>query len=189
MLECLLPFNDRLCFLNLFQLQPENAPPQIEEKVCCLCQQPNTNQPYAECSKCKDWFHHLCVGERSIEDIQLISLWLCPKCSSETPKQLKKKKTPRQLFAPREIAKTHCFLLTRAEWEAIGPADTKGHRGGKLRSTWCDIFSRKIASICNCVLIFKKKNLHKSGNLTEVYRSLLERHTVNFQCVGDLKGL
>lgn len=86
-------------FLNLFQLQPEDAPPQIEEKVYCLCQQPNTNQPYAECSKCKDWFHHLCVGERSIEDIQLISPWLCPKCSSEILKQLKKKKTPRQLFA------------------------------------------------------------------------------------------
>lgn len=146
----------------------------------CLCQQPNTNQPYAECSKCKDWFHHLCVGERSIEDIQLISPWLCPKCSSETPKQLKN--PPRQLFVQEKLLKTHCFLLTRGEWEAIGPADTKGHPGGKLQSMWCDIFSQKISSICNCVLIFKNKN-HTKVPFGE------ERHTVNFQCVGDLKCL
>ncbi|KAL0993878.1 hypothetical protein UPYG_G00115090, partial [Umbra pygmaea] len=44
----------------------------------------------------------------------------------------------------------------QAEWEDIKPVDTEKGTSGHLGGTWCDIFAKKISTISDCVLIFKR---------------------------------
>ncbi|XP_039653544.1 uncharacterized protein LOC120557332 [Perca fluviatilis] len=86
---------------DLEETLPLNTPTQQQEKLYCLCRQPNyEHEPYVECKKCKDWFHPFCVGARTHEDLEWISPWFCPNCSSQPPK--KPKKAARRLFSKQE---------------------------------------------------------------------------------------
>ena len=55
-----------------------------DDTLFCVCKQPNNaSEPYAQCSICKDWFHPVCIGYQSVEDIAAISPWYCPSCSTD----------------------------------------------------------------------------------------------------------
>ncbi|XP_048011303.1 set1 complex component spp1-like [Megalobrama amblycephala] len=65
-----------------------------DEQLYCVCRRPNSpEKPTAQCSQCKDWFHPTCVGCKDIEDIAVISPWLCPNCTTRQTEKTTLKKT------------------------------------------------------------------------------------------------
>lgn len=59
-----------------------------------MCRRPNDpDQPMAQCNICLDWFHPKCVGFKNIQEIAVISPWLCPQCSIKKTQKAKLKKT------------------------------------------------------------------------------------------------
>lgn len=65
-----------------------------DEQLYCVCRRPNSpEKPMAQCSQCKDWFHPTCVGCKDIEDIAVISPWLCPNCATRQTEKTTLKKT------------------------------------------------------------------------------------------------
>ncbi len=135
-----------------------------DESLFCICKQPNNpTEPYAQCNLCHDWFHPVCVGIQSIEDIAAISPWHCPSSTRDTQKIQSghKDQVKRRLSFGQEIPscpQEFTVSLTRTEWAAIQPAKRKGYR--VLKKGWTDLLSRKIGSINKfCVLSFKSNKI------------------------------
>lgn len=58
-----------------------------EEKLWCICQiryEPGEEPPMIACDRCDDWYHGQCVGIED-EKIQLVDMFVCPKCELHTP--------------------------------------------------------------------------------------------------------
>lgn len=129
----------------------ENSIECSDDTVFCVCKQPNNpTEPYAQCSLCKDWFHPVCVGYQSVEDIAAISPWYCPSCSTDTnaTDTGQKDKIKRRLSFGRELPscpQKFSVSLTREEWSAIHPDDRDGYR--VLRKGWTDIISSKTGTV------------------------------------------
>ncbi|XP_042262373.1 uncharacterized protein LOC121894086 isoform X2 [Thunnus maccoyii] len=132
----------------------------------CVCKQPNNpSEPYAQCGLCKDWFHPVCVGYKSVEDIAAISPWYCPPCSMDdkATDSAQKDKIKRRLSFGRELpcSQQFCVNLTREEWSAINPDDREGYR--VLKKGWTDIISHKIAVNKKCIKSRKAKRPYWRG--------------------------
>ncbi len=135
-----------------------------DESLLCICKQPNNpTEPYAQCNLCHDWFHPVCVGFQSIEDIAAISPWHCPSSTRDTQKIQSghKDQVKRRLSFGQEIPscpQEFTVSLTRTEWAAIQPAKRKGYR--VLKKGWTDLLSRKIGSINKfCIISFKSSKI------------------------------
>lgn len=147
-----------------------------KDTLFCVCKQPNDpNEPYAQCSLCQDWFHPLCVGYQSVDDISVISPWYCPSCSKNPQKtnsgQMEGIK--RSLAFESEVPScppNFSVSLTREEWSAIKPDEREGYR--VLKKGWTDYMTEKIARVNKyCVLSFKvnKVKSNKSRKAKKCY--------------------
>ncbi|KAL6474887.1 hypothetical protein MHYP_G00159270 [Metynnis hypsauchen] len=55
-----------------------------DEQLFCVSKTINDpKEPYVQCEAFKDWFHSVCVGYKSIEDIRVISPWYYPECTQK----------------------------------------------------------------------------------------------------------
>ena len=138
----------------------DQSPEYHQDTLFCVCKQPNNPaEPYAQCCQCKNWFHPICIGYQSIEDIAMISPWSCPSCGVVAPaaltEQLENIKK-RLSFGNEKVPcpQRFSFCLTREEWSAIQPEPRKSYR--VLKKGWTDLMSQKISIINKyCVLSFK----------------------------------
>lgn len=167
-----------------FPNKAEHSIPKSEsdEQQYCVCKRPNTLEPYAQCDRCKDWFHPRCVGFQSIEDVALISPWLCPNCSiKKTSRPLQRTQlhfdNPDQSFnsealeeeekheSEGKLQTKQCptefqIKLSNDEWSKIKPTQRRGYR--ILQHGWTDMLSDKIGQMINCVLAFSYNKVIQS---------------------------
>lgn len=86
--ECILYVT--ACAISLCIRLSASAPNKftMNNNNCAACRATILNDDYFECSRCKDYYHYLCLNYHDLDDItsDMKSSWLCPNCISKQPK-------------------------------------------------------------------------------------------------------
>ena len=75
----------------LLRIDNEDMESKLPEAVMngvelfCVCQKPEDDRAYIQCSPCQKWFHHECIG-LDVSAVDASVDWVCPKCTRDPPK-------------------------------------------------------------------------------------------------------